>query len=77
MRVLHDGEAALAKKALPFEEIDVGGDWTARQWLMEKAGGRRTVPQIWIGETHVGGFSELYALEVGGELDALLLQHAS
>jgi glutaredoxin 3 len=62
----------LAKKGAAFEEIDVTGDWAARDALVAKAGGRMTVPQIWIGETHVGGSDELHALDRAGKLDALL-----
>jgi glutaredoxin 3 len=62
----------LAHKGAAFEEIDVSGDWAAREALMEKAGGRTTVPQIWIGDTHVGGSDELHALDRAGKLDALL-----
>ena len=53
------------------------GDWEARDRLTEKAGGRTTVPQIWIGETHVGGSDELAALERAGKLDALLAAEGS
>jgi len=62
----------LSKKGAAFEEIDVGGDWEAREALVEKSGGRMTVPQIWIGDTHVGGSDELAELERTGKLDALL-----
>jgi glutaredoxin 3 len=62
----------LAKKGVAFEEIDVSGDWEKREELVAKSGGRITVPQIWIGETHVGGSDELHALERAGKLDALL-----
>ena len=62
----------LAKKGATFEEIDVSGDWAAREALMNKAGGLTTVPQIWIGDTHVGGSDELHALDRAGKLDALL-----
>jgi glutaredoxin 3 len=62
----------LAQKGAAFEEIDVSGDWEARAKLAEKAGGLTTVPQIWIGETHVGGSDELYALDRAGKLDQLL-----
>jgi glutaredoxin 3 len=62
----------LTQKGAAFEEIDVSRDWAARDALMEKAGGRTTVPQIWIGETHVGGSDELHALDRAGKLDALL-----
>jgi glutaredoxin 3 len=62
----------LAQKHVAFEEIDVSGDWAARDALVEKAGGLTTVPQIWIGELHVGGSDELHALDRAGKLDALL-----
>lgn len=68
----HRAKRLLAQKGAAFEEIDVTGDWGARDRLVEKAGGRTTVPQIWIGETHVGGSDELAALERAGKLDALL-----
>ena len=62
----------LTSKAVPFKEIDVCRDGNARAALVAKSGGRQTVPQIWIGERHVGGCDDLYALDRGGELDALL-----
>jgi glutaredoxin 3 len=62
----------LAAKGVAFEEIDVGGNLALRQEMTSKANGRRSVPQIWIGETHVGGCSELCQLDAIGELDALL-----
>jgi len=57
----------LSKKGAAFEEIDVGGDWEAREALVEKSGGRMTVPQI----SHVGGSDDLHALDRAGKLDAL------
>ncbi len=68
----HRAKRLLAEKGAAFEEIDVTGDWAAREELASKAGGRTTVPQIWIGDTHVGGCDELYALDRAGKLDALL-----
>lgn len=62
----------LQKKGVAYEEIDVSDDHEQRMKLVEMTGGRRTVPQIWIGETHVGGFDDLNALEQDGKLDALL-----
>ena len=62
----------LTQKGAAFEEIDVSGNWDAREALAEKAGGLTTVPQIWIGELHVGGSDELHALDRAGKLDALL-----
>lgn len=68
----HMAKELLKRKGAPFEEIDVSGDTAERRALMEKAGGRHTVPQIWIGETHVGGCDDLLSLERQGKLDALL-----
>ncbi len=62
----------LKKKGAAFDEIDVFMDADARQEMEDKAQGRRTVPQIFIGEKHVGGCDDLYALESQGELDPLL-----
>jgi len=61
----------LQKKNVPYEEIDVSGDDEQRMRLIERTG-RRTVPQIFIGERHVGGSDELHALDQRGELDSLL-----
>ena len=62
----------LAKKGVSFREIDVGGNSALRGEMSARAGGRHTVPQIFIGETHVGGCDDLYALEDAGKLDPLL-----
>jgi glutaredoxin 3 len=62
----------LTQKGVSFEEIGVDGDPGGRSKMSERAGGRRTVPQIFIGESHVGGCDDLYALEQAGRLDALL-----
>jgi glutaredoxin 3 len=62
----------LTQKGATFQEIDVSGDWQARAKLAQKAGGLITVPQIWIGDVHVGGSDELHALDRAGKLDALL-----
>ena len=61
----------LEKKGVSYEEIDIEGDDEARIRLAEQTG-RRTVPQIFIGEHHVGGSDDLHALEAQGKLDALL-----
>lgn len=61
----------LAKGVAEIEKVRVDLDPVRRQEMMDKTG-RRTVPQIWIGDTHVGGCDELYALERAGRLDALL-----
>jgi glutaredoxin 3 len=68
----HAAKSLLAKKGAAFDEIDVSYDRSARQIMMLKANGQRTVPQIFIGETHVGGSDELHELERRGRLDGLL-----
>lgn len=67
----HRAKALLADKGVSFEEIDVMATPGARDEMMDRAG-RHTVPQIFIGDTHVGGCDELYALERKGGLDPLL-----
>ena len=62
----------LGQKGVPFAEIDVSADPARRSAMVERAGGRRSVPQIFVGETHVGGCDDLYALERAGKLDPLL-----
>ena len=62
----------LRQKGAAFEEISVDGDRAARAAMSAKAGGRSTVPQIFIGAEHVGGCDDLYALDDAGRLDALL-----
>ncbi|MGM7281825.1 glutaredoxin 3 [Pseudomonas guariconensis] len=61
----------LESKGVAFEEIKVDGMPQVRAEMSQKAG-RTSVPQIWIGTTHVGGCDDLYALERAGKLDALL-----
>jgi glutaredoxin 3 len=61
----------LDQKGVSYTEIDVMGDNEKRGEMMRRSG-RRTVPQIFIGDTHVGGSDDLYALEQAGRLDALL-----
>ena len=58
-------------KSVRVHEIDVDQEPGGRREMMERSG-RRTVPQIWIGDRHVGGCDELFALERAGELDGLL-----
>jgi glutaredoxin 3 len=62
----------LKKKNVDFTEIDAGWDANLKREMMQRAAGRATFPQIFIGETHVGGCDELMALEAKGELDGLL-----
>lgn len=61
----------LKSKQVAFNDISVDGKPEAREEMSERSG-RRTLPQIWIGDRHVGGCDDLYALERTGELDALL-----
>ena len=62
----------LKSKRVAYEEIDVTFNPSLRADMREKAGGRNSVPQIWIGETHVGGSDELAALDASGQLDTML-----
>lgn len=64
-------KALLKKKGVSYEEIDVFMDAKARS-EMEKQSGRHTVPQIFIGDRHIGGCDDLMALEAAGQLDPLL-----
>ncbi|KIP96979.1 MULTISPECIES: glutaredoxin 3 [Pseudomonas] len=61
----------LTNKSVAFDEIRVDGKPDLRAEMTRKAG-RTSVPQIWIGDTHVGGCDDLFALERAGKLDALL-----
>ncbi len=65
----------LDSKNVSYEEIDVDQERSKRVEMMERTG-RRTVPQIYIGDTHVGGCDDLYALERAGKLDAMLSETA-
>ena len=62
----------LAKRGLVFEENDVGFDSVKRVEMMQRAGGMRTVPQIFIHDRHVGGYNELAALDRDNQLEAWL-----
>ncbi len=67
----------LSRKGVEFIEIDVGGDAKGRSGMVARANGRMTVPQIFIGPTHVGGYDDLYALDRAGQLDPLLARGAA
>lgn len=67
----HAAKALLADKGVAFEEITVL-DPALRAAMVQRANGRRTVPQIFIGATHVGGYDDMAALERRGKLDPLL-----
>ncbi len=62
----------LKQKNVAFQETDLTHDPDGRERLVQRSGGRKTVPQIFIGDTHVGGCDDLYALESEGKLDPLL-----
>lgn len=62
----------LKSKDVPFSEIDISREPNRRAEMLQRAQGSHTVPQIFIGRTHVGGCDDLYALERAGKLDSLL-----
>ncbi len=64
--------ALLEDKGVAFDTVDIGKAPARRGEMLERSSGRNTVPQIFVGDTHVGGFDELNALERAGRLDALL-----
>ena len=64
--------ALLTRKGATFTEIKIDEDAARRDEMLRLSGGRRTVPQIFIGDLHVGGFDDLYALDRKGDLDPLL-----
>jgi glutaredoxin 3 len=67
----HSAKDLLRRKVISFDEIDVTGDRAGRAAMSERAGGRTSVPQIFIGQRHVGGCDDLYDLEAAGELDMI------
>ena len=66
----------LNNKKVAFEEIDVSEDPELREAMVQRAGGRRTVPEIFVNGRIIGGYDELRALELKGELDAILAEPA-
>jgi glutaredoxin 3 len=62
----------LRQKGIAFDEIEITGKAEIRQQMIGRADGRTSVPQIFIGDRHVGGCDDLFALDRGGELDKLL-----
>ena len=68
----HAAKRLLTQKGVAFSEIDVMKAPERRVEMTQRSNGGRTVPQIFVGETHVGGCDDLYALERAGKLDALL-----
>jgi glutaredoxin 3 len=65
-------KALLKKKGVDFIDYCIDGDGKAREEMAEKAYGRRTLPQIFINDQHIGGCDDLYSLEAQGKLDSLL-----
>jgi glutaredoxin 3 len=70
-------KALLTRKGVAFTEIDISGNWERRDEMIEKANGRVTVPQIFIGNLHVGGSDDLRTLDREGKLDQLLRNDVS
>lgn len=70
-------KALLRDKGASFDEIDVGAEPARRAEMTARAHGRRTVPQIFIGDTHVGGCDDLFALDRAGGLDPMLRSPAA
>ena len=62
----------LNKKKINYEEIDIGYDDKKKEEMLKKSNGARTIPQIFIGEKHIGGYVELRALDRDGKLNSLL-----
>lgn len=67
-------KSLLKSKNQNYEEIDISVNAQIRDEMMSRAGGRRTVPQIFINDKHIGGFDDLYALDQKGDLDPLLAE---
>jgi glutaredoxin 3 len=68
----HAAKRLLADKGISFSEYDVARAPEKRQEMLSRANGRHTVPQIFVGETHVGGYDDMAALDRAGKLDSLL-----
>ena len=68
----YQAKKLLSQHGAEFKEIDVGADQHRRAEMIQRAGGRRTVPQIFINDAHVGGCDDLYALDEAGKLAPML-----
>lgn len=68
----HAAKRLLTQKGVSFTEIDVASDPEMRQVMIKRSGGGHTVPQIFIGDVHVGGYDDMAALDRTGKLDPLL-----
>ncbi len=73
----HAAKRLLKDKGINFLEINVWSDPARKPEMIQRANGGRTVPQIFVGDIHVGGCDDLYALERAGKLDALLAARAT
>jgi glutaredoxin 3 len=69
-----DAKDLLSRKGVSYHEIDVTGKRDVRKEMIQRAKGRSTYPQIFIGASHVGGCDDLYALEESGRLDSVLAE---
>lgn len=65
-------KALLKKKGATFEEVDVKADIARFEEMLAKSNGKRTIPQIFINDIHIGGCDDLHALDAAGKLDPLL-----
>lgn len=65
-------KAWLTARGISFREVDVTTDDAARTALVERSGGQRTVPQVFVGDVHVGGYSDVVALDAAGKFMPLL-----
>jgi len=65
-------KAWFSARGVPYTEVDVTGDDAARASLVERSDGQRTVPQIFVGDVHVGGYTDLVALDAAGKFTPLL-----
>ena len=68
----HAAKRMLTDKGQSYAEFDVAADPAKRQEMMSRANGRHTVPQIFINDTHIGGYDDMAGLERAGKLDPLL-----
>ena len=68
----HMAKRLLQSKGISFSEVNITAEPDRRAEMVQRAGGKTTVPQIFVGPTHVGGCDDLFALEQAGKLDQLL-----
>lgn len=64
----------LERKGVAFNQIDISSQPEKRAEMIQRSGGRMTVPQIFVGEKHLGGCDDIYAMDARGELDPALKQ---